>query len=152
MSKYDDVNFKLLRFSSPVGDAGAQGSISCPSLGTAYVGSTLKVAKKAAVLGVTFQIQSGGSAAGTNSVEVARVGTGGTSSVWKAQTIVTSAGASMANDTIDISLASEMTLASLGEGAAILGNAASLDKVVIIKNIIWRYRLLPQQLPWGAIR
>lgn len=149
--KYDDPNFLLIRQQHPKGADGNQGSISAGGLASAYVGSTLKVYNKCVVLGVTFQVQSGGSLAGTNSIKVSRIGTGGTQSAWKTLTVAASAGASMANNVLDISLNSALTIHSLGEGAVITANATSLDKCIIIKNIVWRYRMLPQKLPSGNL-
>lgn len=140
---YDNPNFLLVRFHEIAGS-----TISAPSEATLYVGATLKVSHKAAVLGVAFQIQSGpGSAVGTNSISVVRLGTSATASTWKTQTLVTSLGASMANDVVDISLASAMTLTSLGEAACLKSGAASQHKCIVVKNIVWRYRLLQQALP-----
>ena len=147
---YNDPNFLIIREAIPT--PGVNGSVSCPSVGTAYVGSTLKVYHKAVVLGVHFEIQSGaGSAVGTNSISIARIGTAGTSSAWNTYTLVTSLGASMAGDEIDITCGSAMTLSSAGEHAAILCNAASVHKCVVIKNIVWRYRLLPQEIAGSKI-
>jgi hypothetical protein len=146
--RYDDPNFLLIRFQHPVGAAGNQGSISAASEATFYIGSSLKVSHKAAVLGVAFQVDSGPvSAVGTNSINVSRVDSAGTESVWGSLNVTTSLGASMANDVVDISLASAMTLASLSWAAILSSGAASAHKVIVIKNIVWRYRLLPQDLP-----
>lgn len=145
--QYDDPNFLLIRQANPVGDLGAQGSISTPALTSEYVGSTLKVFTKAVVLGCTFMVQSGASITGTATISIARVTPAGAVSEWEAKSFIGSAGASMAGTVIDISCKSALTLHSIGESAALIGNAASLDKVPILKNIIWRYRLLPQVLP-----
>ena len=135
--KYDNPNFLIIR------DHHIHGStISAPSLGDEYIGSTLKVYNKSVVLGVTFQFQSAGSAAATQSIAITRCGTGGTNSDW--QVLVTSSSAGLV---VDISLASALTIHSLGEGAALRPSAASLDKIGTIKNIVWRYRMLPQEIP-----
>jgi hypothetical protein len=145
--KYDDVNFLIIRHQAMHGS-----TISAPSEATLYVGATLKVSQKAAVLGVAFQIQSGpGSAVGTNSIHVVRLGTSATASTWATDTLVTSLGASMANDVIDMTLASAMTLASLGVGAGIKSGAASQHKCIVIKNVVWRYRLLPADLGYEVL-
>ena len=146
--QYDNPNFLVVRFSTPTNETGANGSLSAAAVASEYAGSTLKVYQKAAVLGVTFQVQSGPqSAVGTNSISISRILSGGANSVWGTKTLVTSLGASMAGDVVDISLASAMTLSSIGDIAQIWANAASAHKLVLIKNVLWRYRLLPQDLP-----
>lgn len=145
--QYNDPNFLIIRYSTPVNETGANGSISAAAVTSEYVGSTLKVYHKAAVLGVRFEVQSGaGSAVGTNSISVSRIISGGANSIWKTHTLTTSLGASMAGDVVDISLASAMTLSSALDIAQLWANAASVHKCVVIKNVIWRYRLLPQAI------
>ena len=145
MNQYDNPNFLIIRTSPPT--TGTNSAISCAAVTSEYLGSTLKVYNKCAILGVSFQVESGaGSAVGTNSISVSRILAGGANSIWKTHTLTTSLGASMAGDVIDISLASAMTLSSLGDVAQLWGNAASVHKCVVLKNIIWRYRLLPQDI------
>jgi hypothetical protein len=145
---YDNPNFLVVRFSTPVNETGANGSLSAAAVSSEYAGSTLKVYQKAAILGCSFQVQSGaGSAVGTNSISISRIISGGANSIWGTKTLVTSLGASMANDVVDISLASAMTLSSIGDIAQLWAVAASVHKCVVIKNVVWRYRLLPQDLP-----
>jgi hypothetical protein len=147
-NQYDNPNFLIVRFSAPVNETGANGSLSAVAVSSEYVGSTLKVYQKAAVLGCQFQIQSGPqSAVGTNSISISRILSGGANSIWGTKTLVTSLGASMAGDVVDISLASAMTLSSIGDIAQLWAVAASVHKVCILKNVIWRYRLIQQDLP-----
>lgn len=137
MPNYDHPNFLVIR------ERALSGAISTAGLGSAYVGSSLKVAQKAIVLGVTLRVGSGGSAAGTNSIKISRVGEQGTQSTFQVATTPMSAGASAAGDVIDISLTSLLTLNSLGEAAAVANVAASLDKCAVLSDVVWRYRLLP---------
>lgn len=141
MPNYDHPNFLVVR------ERHLSGAISAAGLESAYVGSSLKVAQKAIVLGVTLRVGSGGSAAGTNSIKISRVGLSGTQSTFQVATTPMSAGASAAGDVIDISLTSALTLSSLGEAAAVAGVAASLDKVAVLSDVVWRYRLLPVDFP-----
>lgn len=133
-ANYDHPNFLIIREKS------LSGAISAAGVGSAYVGSSLKVAQKALVLGVTFRVGSAGSAIATNSIKVARVDLAGTQSAMQVYTFGASAGMT---DVYDISLTTGFTVHSLGEAAALNGNAASLDKVVVLSDVIWRYRLLP---------
>lgn len=144
MGAYDHPNFLVIR------DTHKSGAISAAGLDSAYVGASLKVAQKAIVLGVTVEVGSGGSAAGTNSLRIARMNAAGTLSNQQTQTVMVSAGASALNDVIDISLSTGMTLHSLAEAAVLRGNAASLDKVAVLKDVVWRYRLLPPDIPQNA--
>lgn len=150
--RYDDPNYLIVRYANP-NDAYVAVASVATGVPSVYTGSTLRIAQKAAILGVNFQINSGpASAVGTNSISVARVVLGGAASTWKTHTLTTSLGASMLNDTVDISLASAMTVSSVGDVALLIGNAASLHKCVLIKNITWRYRILPgtSDLPGAA--
>src|SRR5687768_9435867 len=106
MSIYDHPNFLVIR------ERQLSGAISAAGLESAYVGSSLKVAQKAIVLGVTLRVGSGGSAAGTNSIKISRVGISGTQSTFAVQTTPMSAGASAAGDVIDISLNTLLTIHS----------------------------------------
>jgi hypothetical protein len=113
------------------------GSISAAGLESAYIGSSLKVYTKAVVLGVSFRTLSA-SALASVSMRVSRVESAGTLSTWQSYTILVSAGAKW-----DISLASGMTLDDIRQAAALACSAASLDKVPVLSDIIWRYRYLP---------
>ena len=144
MPNYDHPNFLVIR------DKHLSGAISAAGLGSAYVGSSLKVYTKALILGCTVRVGSGGSAAGTNSLKVARIGEAGTISNMQVSTITTSAGASAAGDVWDISLTAGFTVHSLGEAAAVVGVAASLDKVFVLSDVVWRYRLLPDNFPTNS--
>lgn len=141
-TEYNHPNFLVIR------DRQLSGAISAAGVGSAYVGSSLKVFTKAVVTGVAFRVGSGGSAAGTNSMRISRVGTGGTLSTWQTYTMACSAGASAAGDVHDVSLASAMTIHSLGEAAALAGVAASLDKVAVLSDVVWKYRILPYAIPF----
>ena len=143
--KYDHPNFLIIR------ERQLTGAISAAGVASAYIGSSLKVFTKPVVTGVSFRVGSGGSAAGTNSMKVSRVGTGGTQSTWQTYTMACSAGASAAGEVHDVSLASGMTIHSLGEAAALSGVAASLDKVAVLSDVVWRYRILPYDMPGGNI-
>ena len=135
-ARYDHPNFLIVR------ERHLSGTISAPSANTAYVGSTLRTYTKSLVTGVTIIVGSGGSAAGTNSLDVCR----GASSLMQTLTFATSAGASALNDIHDVSLTTGFTLNSIGDFACLEGGAASNDKMVVIKDIIWRYRILPSNL------
>lgn len=137
MGQYDHPDYLVVR------ERHLSGTISAAAVGSAYIGCSLKVSQKAVVLGVQARVGSGGSAAGSNSLKVARIGTGGTISNIQVLTITTSAGASAAGDVHDISLTTPFTVASLGEAAGLVGNAASLDKVIVLSDVVWRYRWLP---------
>jgi len=116
------------------------------AVNSAFVGSTMRSSLKCVITGAAFRIGSGGSAAGTNSTQISRINAGGTVSVWQVLTQLFSAGASGASagkNTWDMSLASVMTLASIGEAGVLIGQAASLDKIPVLSDIVWRYKVLP---------
>lgn len=137
MPRYDHPNHVVIR------EKHVTGALSVGAVNSGYVGSTLRTRNKSVVVGVAFRVQSGGSAAGSNSFKVHRLGTGGTASSWQVLTTISSAGASAAADVYDISLVSAMTIHSIGEAAELAGNAASLDKIPVLSDVIWRYRILP---------
>lgn len=139
--QYDHPEFLVTRVSHLKHDIAAN-AISCPSLTTSYIGSTLNVFQKCLVLGATIRVNSGGSASGTNSLSITRVNAGGTVSDMETFAIT----AKTAGDTFDVSLATGVTLASLTEGVCLNVNAASLDKVFVVADIWWRYRMLPREL------
>jgi hypothetical protein len=134
---YEDSNFTHIR-EKHVTAAG----ISTPGIGSGYVGSTLRSFTKAMVIGCTVRVGSGGSIAGSNSFEVSRQNALGTVSTQHSFATIISAGASAAGDVFDMSLTSGFTLHSAGEAAILEGNAASLDKIAVLSDIIWRYRFL----------
>ena len=138
MPKYDHPNHVVIR-DKHITAAG----ISATAVQSGYIGSTLRTRNKAVVVGCAFRVGSGGSAAGTNSIAIARILAGGSKSSWQVSTIAMSAGASAAGDVYDISLVSAMTIASLGDCALLRPNAASIDKVAVLTDIVWRYRILP---------
>jgi len=133
---YDHPNFLVVR------ERHLSGTISAPAALSAYVGSTLRCYTKALVVGCTVIVGSGGSAAATNSMSVSRNDT----STQQTFTFATSAGASALNDIHQLSLTTGFTLNSVGDFACLLGGAASADKMVILKDVMWRYRLLPSDL------
>ena len=142
MSRYDNPTFLVIT------EKALAGTISAAGVASAYVGSSLKVANKAVVLGCTVRIGSAGSASGTNSIKIARIGTGGTISNMQVFTLApTDCSAGIVND---LSLTAGFTVHSLGEAAAVVGVAASLDKVVVLSDVIWRYRILPYDIPQTA--
>lgn len=138
-SAYDHPNFLIIRERQLGRD---DMGISSGSVGQAYSGSTLRTYQKAEVIGVTIVLASGGSAQGSNSLKVQR----NALTNWQVLTYQASADASAAGDVVDISLTSPMTLTSVGDFACLEGNAASLDKVNVIRHVIWRYRILPHEL------
>lgn len=143
--QFDHPNFLVIR------ERALAGTISTAAVTSAYIGSTLKVRDKCVVLGATVIVGSGGSAAGTQTLAIALVAAGGTIlSTKQALSLTSSAGASAADDVHDISMTTPFTLASIGDAAVITGNAASLDKCVVLSDIIWRYRILPVELPVNA--
>lgn len=119
------------------------GAYSCSTNNSSYSGPSLRVYCKAVVLGATLRVGSGGSAAGSNSLYLYRCGTSGTLSVMATKVKTMEAGASAANDIIDISCTTPFTLHSMSEAAMVGGQAASLDKVCVLSDVIFRYRLLP---------
>jgi hypothetical protein len=129
--EYNHPNYLVIR------DRVLSGTISAAGLESAYIGSSLKTYTKCVVTGVAFRINSA-SAYASVSMRVARVQSAGTISVWQTSTILTSIGA-----IYDISLASGLTVHDLHEAAALACSAASLDKVPVLSDIIWRYRCLP---------
>ena len=137
MPKYDHPNHVVIR------EKHVTGALSTGAVNSGYVGSTLRTRNKSVVVGCAFRVQSGGSAAGSNSFKVQRLNAAGTTSAWQALTTISSAGASAAGDVYDMSLVSGMTIHSIGEGAELAGNAASLDKIPVLSDVIWRYRVLP---------
>lgn len=138
---YNHPNFLLVR------EDKKSGTISCPSSGTCFVGSTLRAYTKALVIGASVIIGSGGSVGGSVSLSIRQGEVGGTASVKQAWVTTLSAGASAANEILNLSLTAGFTLASIGDFAALGAVAASLaDKCPVIKDIIWRYRILPEQL------
>lgn len=110
---------------------------------SAYVGSTLRSFTAAIVMGVSFRIGSGGSIAGSNSFKVGRINALGTLSIQQVFTSIISAGASAAADCYDIALTNGMTIHSMGEAAVLIGQAASLDKIPVLSDVIWRFRVAP---------
>lgn len=138
MPSYDNPNYLVIR-ERQVEAAG----ISTPAAGSEYVSSTLRTRNKSVVVGCAFVVGSGGSAAGSNSISIGRILAGGSRSIWQTLTTPMSAGASAAGDAFDISLVSAMTINSIGDVAVLVGNAASLDKVAVLKSIVWRFRTLP---------
>lgn len=133
---YDNSNFTLIR------EKHIQGAISTAAIGSGYASATLRSFTKALVLGVTFRVGSGGSAAGSNSFEVSRMNALGTVSTHQVLTTIVSAGASAAGDIFDMSLTTAMTIHSFGEAAILEGTAASLDKIPVLSDIVWRYRFM----------
>jgi len=141
MPTYDHANYVVIREKHITATG-----ISAAAAGSEYVTTTFRVRNSSVVVGCAFRIGSGGSAAGTNSISVARINAAGTRSTWQTLTFAGSAGASGASagrNTFDISLISAMTLTSIGDAAVLLGNAASTDKMVVLSDVIWRYRVLP---------
>jgi hypothetical protein len=138
MPKYDHPNHVVIR------DKHVTGALSvATAVDSAYVGTTLRSRNKAVIVGVAFRVGSGGSAAGSNSFKLSRINAAGTVSTWQVLTQLVSAGASAAGETYDISLVSGLTVHSLGEGAVLIGQAASLDKIPVLSDVVWRYRILP---------
>lgn len=138
MPKYDHPNHVVIR------DKHVTGALSvATAVDSAFVGTTLRSRNKAVIVGVAFRVGSGGSAAGSNSFKVTRINTAGTVSTWQVLTQLISAGASALGETYDISLVSAMTVHSLAEGAVLVGQAASLDKIPVLSDVVWRYRILP---------
>lgn len=143
--QFDHPNFLIIR------ERQLAGTISTAAATSAYIGSSLKVRDKCVILGATVRVGSGGSAAGTQTLAIAKIDTGGTIlSTYQKLSLTSSAGASAAGDVYDISMTTPFTVSSIGEAAAITGNAASLDKIVVLSDVIWRYRILPVGMPQNA--
>ena len=109
-----------------------------------YINSTLKVWNKALVTGCTFTTISGGSAGGVVTIGIRR-----TNSISELFTITVSATGSALGTTYDLSLATGLTLTSIGEDVALVADSAKTigDYGFVIGEIIWRYKLLPQDIP-----
>ncbi len=137
---YDNPNFLVIR------QQAAAGALSATAASTAFVGTTLRVYTKAAVLGVTIVMGSGASVGGNNTLAICRiVGTGTTASIFQAQTCTISKTTSAAGEVFDISLTTPMTLGSIGDKAVVAAGAATLADVGgVISDVIWRYRILPK--------
>lgn len=145
MTRFDHPNFLVIR------ERVLSAAISTAAVTSCYVGSTLKIRDKCVVLGATMRVGSGGSAAGTQTLAICKIASLGTIlSTKQVLSLTSSAGASALNDVYEISMTTPFTLASIGEMAAISGNAASVDKCVVLSDVIWRYRLLPVALPKNA--
>ena len=118
---YDNPNFLIVR------QHAASGTFSASAASTAFVGTTLKVYTKAAVLGVTFVMASCGSAGGDNTIAVARIASGETTaSIFQAQTCTIQKTTSAAGDVFDISLTTPMTLTTVKDKAVLAAGAATL--------------------------
>lgn len=138
MPRYDAPNHVVIR------DKHITGALSvATAVDSAFVGTTLRTRNKAVIIGCAFRVGSGGSAAGSNSFKVSRINTNGVVSTWQVLTQLISAGASALGKTYDISLVSALTVNSLAEGAVLIGQAASLDKIPVLSDVVWRYRILP---------
>jgi len=139
MSQYNDPNFTVIREKHITGTLSV-----ATAANSAFAGSTLRTFAKAVVVGVSWRVQSGGSAAGSNSFKICKLSAGGSFSLKQGNTLLVSAGASAAGDVVEVSLTTPFTLESLGVGAVLVGNAASLDKIPVLSDICWRFRFLPQ--------
>ena len=138
--RYDDPNFLIMRHEHL-----ATLTSSSAAAQTVFTSSTMKVWTKAIVLGCQFMIHSGPSAASTTTISIRR----GTSIAQNFVSAV-SATASANGDVWDLSLTTGLTLLSAGEICTLASNLTSnsvADKLFTISDIIWRYRLLPQELP-----
>ena len=137
---YDNPNFLVVR------EHFATGTFSASAASTSFIGTTLKVYTKSAVLGVTFVMVSGGSVGGVNTIAVARiVGAETTASIFQKQSCTIQKTTSAAGDVFDISLTSPMTLTSTKDRAALATGGATLaDMGGVISDVIWRYRILPK--------
>ena len=116
---------------------------SAPAVASNFINSTLKVWNKALVAGCTIVIASGASVGGAVSIGIRR-----TDSIAQKFTLVVSATTSCAGDVWDLSLTNGLTLLSIGENVTLaLDTALTIaDRGFVIQDIIWRYRLLPQDL------
>jgi hypothetical protein len=117
---------------------------SVSAVGTAFINSTLKVYSKALVLGCTVLVASGASVGGAVTLGISR---GGSSA--QVFSIVVSATTSCAGDVHDLSLTTGLTLTSISEFVTVdLETALTLaDRGLVLQDIIWRYRMLPQDIP-----
>ena len=134
--EYDDPNFLIIR------ERQFSAAISTAAVGSAYIGCSLKVYTKALILGCVARSGSV-SAAATNSLSIARIGTAGTISNMQTFTFASVA----AGTELVMSLTAGFTVNSIGEAAGLTGSAASFDKVAVLADVIWQYRLLPYSLP-----
>lgn len=147
MANYDGPDHNVIK------EKHITGALSCATgVPTAYVGSTFRSAQKCVVLGCAIKVGSGGSLGATNSFSISRIGAGGVSS-WKTFTFMISTGASGASQgsksNLFFTLDSAMTLGSIGEGAVLIGQAASIDKVPVLSDIVWIYRTMPGSIDWN---
>jgi len=134
--QHNDPNFLVIRTQA------FDGSISCAGLGSAYVLSSLKVYTKALVLGCTARVGSVSSSA-TNSLSIAKITPAGAITNMQAFSFATA----VAGAVREMSLTAGFTVHSLGEAAAITGNASALHQVPVLSDVIWRYRILPDAIP-----
>jgi hypothetical protein len=123
------------------------GVYSCSTNASTYSGPSLRTFTKALIIGATVRIGSGGSAAGSNSLSVVKVWPGGTISVAGTHVHAVEAGVSALNDIVEIPASTNLTLESMGDCIMIKGEAASIDKVAVLSDVIFRYKLLPTGAP-----
>ena len=139
-AQYDHPNFLVVR------DAYLAGTISASASGTDFIGSTLRTYTKSLILGVTIIGASGGSVGGSVSIGVCR-NVSGTRSLMQTEIVTYDKGASALNTVTNISLTSGFTLSSAGSYAVLIETSATLaDKSIVLKDVIWRYRILPPDL------
>ncbi len=138
--EYNDPNFLLIRTQA------FNGSISTAALTSAYIGASLKVYTKCLVLGCMARVGSV-SASGTNTLSIAKTDVSGT--ILSTYGAFSFASAAAGNER-EMSLTTGFTVSSIGEAAVLTGNAASLDKVPVLQDVIWRYRILPMPIPITA--
>jgi len=120
---------------------------SASAVGTSFINSTLNVYNKALVLGCTVVVASGASVGGAVTLGISR---GGSSAEGFVVTL--SATTSAAGTVFDMSLATGLTLLSIGEFVSVdLETALTIaDRGCVLRDIIWRYRILPHEMPPNA--
>lgn len=137
---YSHPNFLIVR------EAHKAGTISAGTSGSEMAGSTLRTYTKSLVVGVTIIGASGGSVGGSVSIGVCRV-LAGTRSCMQTEVVTYDKGASALNTVTHISLTEGFTVTSAGDHAVLTETSATLaDKCIVLKDVIWRYRILPSDL------
>ena len=136
--QYDDPSYLCVRTERTVG------AFSASVAGTAFAGSTLQSYTKMAIVGAQIVVGSGGSVAGTRTLAISRLGASGTLSIFQNFSCTLQATTSAAGQVFDFSLTSPATLESVGVAGVISASSATAaDAGCVLRQIIWRYKILP---------
>lgn len=147
---YDNPRYNIIQ-QYALGEMAAATAYSVPATASMYaVGgrtSQFRCRDRCVILGVTVIGASGGSVGGTVSLKIARLIAGGSESLMTGKSVNASATSSFLNNVEEINCTtSPITLESFGDSVYLTAESSTLaDKCANLKNIIWRYRLLPTQ-------